>query len=241
MAPRQAAVLVSGLLWAALALSPAGAADLGVETPILPAPTYFTLFQELRVGAFAHNLVHNEDAPVDLSLETISSPLGLANFSNPYVNWFLNPRINFGAMINVEGKTSYAFGGFNWHLPLYGPVFFEGEFGGEVNDGVRAVTPDRVDLGCVATFREFRGFRCPDLAQSRPHPERRAHFPRRPVRQAEPRHHQFRRQGRLQVLNAARLGVLARVRRTPFPPRRFSSNEAPAQARQTAYWLRRWA
>lgn len=158
MAPRQAAVLVSGLLWAALALSSAGAADLGIETPTLPAPAYFTLFQELRVGAFAHNPVHNEDAPVDLSLETISSPLGLANFSNPYVNWFLNPRINFGAMINVEGKTSYAFGGFNWHLPLYGPVFFEGEFGGEVNDGVRAVTPDRVDLGCVATFRESGGF-----------------------------------------------------------------------------------
>jgi lipid A 3-O-deacylase len=170
MAPYRAAVMVSGLLCAAFLGSPSCAADLGVQTPssaadlnaqtsdLTAAPAYFTLFQELRVGAFAHNLVHNENAPVDLSFETISSNIGVTGFSNPFVAWFLNPRVNFGAMINVEGKTSYAFGGFNWHAPIYGPVFFEGEFGGEVNDGVRAVTPDRVDLGCVATFRESGGF-----------------------------------------------------------------------------------
>ncbi len=159
MAPQRAAVMFSGLLCAALLRSPASAEDLAVQT-LNPAasPGYFTLFQELRVGAFAHNLAHNENGPVDVSIETISSNIGLANFSNPYVNWFLNPRINFGGMINVEGKTSYAFGGFNWHAPLFGPVFFEGEFGGEVNDGVRAVTPNRVDLGCAVTFRESGGF-----------------------------------------------------------------------------------
>ena len=124
MAPYRAAVMVSGLLCAALLGSPSSAADLGVQTPssaadlnvqtsdLTAAPAYFTLFQELRVGAFAHNLVHNENAPVDLSFETISSNIGVTGFSNPFVAWFLNPRVNFGAMINVEGKTSYAFGGF---------------------------------------------------------------------------------------------------------------------------------
>jgi hypothetical protein len=154
-------IIVMGpcLVCAALVQSPAFADDLAIQTPSLAAPAgYFTLFQELRVGAFAHNLVHNENAPVDLSFETISSPIGLANFSNPYVNWFFNPRVNFGAMINVEGKTSYGFGGFNWRAPIYGPVFFEGEFGGAVNDGVRSVTVNRVDLGCAVTFRESGGF-----------------------------------------------------------------------------------
>jgi hypothetical protein len=122
-----------------------------------PAPQ-FMIVQELRLGAFYHNWIDDESSPVDLSIETLSSPLPWASFSNPYVNWFLSPHINFGAMINTGGKTSYAFGGFNWRVPIYGPVFFEGEFGGAVNDAVREPTFGRVDMGCAVTFRESGGF-----------------------------------------------------------------------------------
>ena len=146
-----------GLAVAALGCSGASAADFSGSPGFPPAPPPFAIVQELRLGAYAHNWIDNESAPVDLSIETLSSPLPWASFSNPYANWFLSPRVNFGAMINTGGKTSYAFGGFNWRIPIVGPVFFEGEFGGAVNDAVREPTYGRVDLGCAVTFRESGG------------------------------------------------------------------------------------
>jgi hypothetical protein len=143
----------------ALASSGACAADFLDGSSWGPTPVpQFAIVQELRLGAYAHNWIQDEGSPVDLSIETLSSPLPWASFSNPYVNWFLSPHINFGAMINTGGKTSYAFGGFNWRIPIYGPVFFEGEFGGAVNDAVREPTIGRVDMGCAVTFRESGGF-----------------------------------------------------------------------------------
>lgn len=131
--------------------------------PALEAPTfapqpYITLFQEVRVGAFAHNPNHDEDEPVDVSIETLSSNLPFANFSNPYVNWFLSPRIALGAMINTGGKTSYAFADFNWRIPIWKMLFFEGEFGGAVNNSPDWQGPQRIDMGCPLTFRESGGF-----------------------------------------------------------------------------------
>ncbi len=150
---------IFGLAIAALGCSGASAADFFDGSSWPPPPlTQFAIVQELRLGAYAHNWIDNEGAPVDLSIETLSSPLPWASFSNPYVDWFLSPHINFGAMINTGGKTSYAFGGFNWRIPIYGPVFFEGEFGGAVNDAVREPTYGRVDMGCAVTFRESGGF-----------------------------------------------------------------------------------
>jgi hypothetical protein len=148
-----------GLACAALGAAGAWADDLApaATTVAQPAP-YVTLFQEVRLGAYAHNVIHNEDAPVDVSVETLSSPVVFANVANPWVSWFFDPRINLGAMVNTGGKTSYAFTGLTWRIPVYGPVFFEGEFGGAVNNAVRQPTPDRVDMGCEFTFRESGGF-----------------------------------------------------------------------------------
>jgi lipid A 3-O-deacylase len=150
--------VVFGLASAALLGGAAAAADIdnsaAWSTP--PAP-YITLFQEVRVGAFAHNPDHDENAPVDVSIETLSSNLP-SNFSNPYVNWFLSPRIALGAMINTEGKTSYAFADFNWRIPIWKMLFFEGEFGGAVNNSPDWQGPQRIDMGCPLTFRESGGF-----------------------------------------------------------------------------------
>ena len=159
-----------GLACATFGAGAASAADvLAPETAVEPQPTiepqptfapqpYVTLFQEVRVGAFAHNTIHDEGAPVDVSIETLSSPLPLANVSNPWVSWFFNPRINLGAMINTGGKTSYAFTGLTWRIPVWGPVFFEGEFGGSVNNGPEHPESNRIFMGCVPNFRESGGF-----------------------------------------------------------------------------------
>ncbi len=167
-----------------------------------PPQPYITLFQEVRVGAFAHNPNHDENAPLDLSVETLSSNLQFASFSNPYVNWFLSPRIALGAMVNTGGMTSYVFGSFNWRIPIYKMLFFEGEFGGAVNNSPDWRGPVRVDTGCPVTFRELGGFRPSTHFQLGRDRKRRAHFAREFLHEQEPRHHRFRRQSRLQVLSA---------------------------------------
>ena len=61
-------------------------------------------------------------------------------------------------MINTGGKTSYAFGSFNWRIPIWKMLFFEGEFGGAVNNSPDWQGPGRIDMGCAVTFRESGGF-----------------------------------------------------------------------------------
>jgi len=154
------ATLGAGAALAADVLVPetAVAPEPALEQPVFAPQPYITLFQEVRVGAFAHNPNHDEDAPVDVSIETLSSNLPFANFSNPYVNWFLSPRIALGGMINTGGKTSYAFADFNWRIPIWKMLFFEGEFGGAVNNSPDWQGPNRIDMGCPLTFRESGGF-----------------------------------------------------------------------------------
>lgn len=153
------ATLGASASWAADVLVPETVApEPALEPPTFAPQPYITLFQEVRVGAFAHNPNHDEDEPVDVSIETLSSNLPFANFSNPYANWFLSPRIAFGAMINTGGKTSYAFADFNWRIPIWKMLFFEGEFGGAVNNSPDWQGPQRIDMGCPLTFRELGGF-----------------------------------------------------------------------------------
>jgi lipid A 3-O-deacylase len=152
-----------GLGWAALAGATAYGADVG-QAPNRVPPSVFEPIDELRLGVFAHNWIHDERAPVDASFEALSSPLSFPGYNSPaiagnrWVSWFFEPRLNLGAMINTGGKTSYVFGGFVWRIPIYGKVFFEGELGGAVNNAVRQPTYDRVDMGCALTFRESGGF-----------------------------------------------------------------------------------
>jgi hypothetical protein len=149
---------------AGLACEAAFAADVEPAPSGAPQPYVFQPLNEIRVGGFAHNPIHDENAPVDVSVEALSSPLAFPGYNstwvagNPWVSWFFDPRLNIGGMINTGGKTSYAFGGFTWRIPIYSKFFFEGELGGAINNAVRVPTPGRVDMGCVATFRESGGF-----------------------------------------------------------------------------------
>ena len=148
------------MAWGSLAyladLTSATPADFSSYEFPQPAP-YITLFQEVRVGAFAHNPNHDEGAPVDVSVETLSQNLPFANFSNPYVNWFEPPH-RARRDDQHGGKTSYAFGTFNWRIPIWKMLFFEGELGGAVNNSADWQGPQRIDMGCPLTFREAGGF-----------------------------------------------------------------------------------
>jgi lipid A 3-O-deacylase len=167
-AGRQA--FMAGLVGAALAMAPAAAADmssLGIDNTmpppaavIAPGPTTWINFvDEARVGVYAHNWIHDEGAPVDVSGELLSNPIGYANnIGGQWFSWFFNPRINLGAMINTGGKTSYGFTGLTWRIPLYKGFFFEGEFGAAVNTSPLRDEPDRVNTGCRWDFRESGGF-----------------------------------------------------------------------------------
>ena len=164
------AVGLAGLVWAALGLAPAAAADmssLGIDTTMpAPAPviapgpsTYVNFLDELRFGVYAHNITHDEGAPVDLSAELLSTPIGYANnIGGPWFSWFFNPRLHVGAMINTGGGTSYGFTGFTWRIPIYKGFFFEGELGGAVNSSALRNEGDRVNTGCRFDFRESGGF-----------------------------------------------------------------------------------
>jgi lipid A 3-O-deacylase len=164
------AAVLSGLLWAALAIAPAAAADmssLGIDNTMpAPAPliapgpnTYINFLDEARVGVYAHNWIHDEGSPVDVSGELLSTPIGYSNnIGGPWFSWFFNPRINLGAMINTGGKTSYGFTGLTWRIPIYKGFFFEGEFGAAVNTSPLRDEPDRVNTGCRWDFRESGGF-----------------------------------------------------------------------------------
>ena len=186
------AVLLSGLLWAALIGGPALAADmssLGIETApppaavIQPGPTTYIAFpDEVRVGVYAHNWIHDENSPVDVSGEILTSPIGYPNnIGGQWFSWFFNPRINVGAMINTGGKTSYGFAGLTWRIPIYKGFFFEGEFGGAVNTSpvARRAGPGqhRLPLGLPRIGR----LRLPVQRALGSHRQRRAHFAREPV------------------------------------------------------------
>ncbi|MGO9421791.1 acyloxyacyl hydrolase [Roseiarcus sp.] len=134
--------------------------DLGPQ----PQPYVWDPFDEIRAGVFAHNWIHDEAAPVDLSFEALSAPIAFPGYNNPsiagnpWISWFFQPRLDVGAMINTRGRSSYAFTGFNWRIPIIGKFFFEGEFGGAVNNAPNWPERGRVDMGCALTFRESGGF-----------------------------------------------------------------------------------
>lgn len=74
--------------------------SLGIETAPAPAPviapgpsTYINFLDEARFGVYAHNWIHDENSPVDLSVEVLSSPIGYpSNIGGQWFSWFFNPR-----------------------------------------------------------------------------------------------------------------------------------------------------
>lgn len=149
LATRSTPVFLMALALVALSAAPARSADVAAPT-VGP----FALFEEIRGGVFDEDPSRRYNDSVAGTIEALSSPLTFYSGDNPYLAAFLNPRLNIGGMIDFEGRTSYAYSGVTWRVPIYDRLFGEGEFGGAVNDSVQG-RPGW--LGCPVTFRESIG------------------------------------------------------------------------------------
>lgn len=136
-------------LWA----PPARCADAtAADTTAAPTVGNFSFIEEIRGGVFYDK--HPDENGILVSPEVLSSQLPFYSGSNPFLAAFLKPRLIAGAMVSVEGRTSYAYTGVNWHVPIYDRLFAEVEFGGALNDSEKG-QPGW--LGCPVTFRESGG------------------------------------------------------------------------------------
>lgn len=114
-------------------------------------------FDEFRLGVFGHDLDGNgqrREEGVNINAELLFAAPQI-DLGNPLANFFFTPRPHVGASVNSSGGTSSLYAGFTWALPVFGPIFVEGTFGGAIHNGeTDLVDPDMQPLGCRALFRE---------------------------------------------------------------------------------------
>ncbi len=103
-------------------------------TPEQAAPTVGDIFSEFRLGGFAHQFSSSfENDTVDVNGELLFvKPLTSAD---PWIDALL-PRPHIGATLNLGGKTSHAYAGLTWTVPLGEKLFVEGSFGASINNGI---------------------------------------------------------------------------------------------------------
>lgn len=124
----------------------------------------FRLFDEARIGGYAHNprprvtALDKEINGFDISAELLSSPLWKGTTGNSFYDFFLTPRAHIGAMVATgPHRNSYVFTGLTWRLNLIAGLYLEPEFGIAVNNGPDHYMENRTWLGSPVTFREAFG------------------------------------------------------------------------------------
>ena len=109
-------------------------------------------FDEVRLGYLAHHIEPaGTERGSDLNFEVLLNRPGVI-FANSFVDIVFRPRLHFGASINLGGKTSQAYTGLAWTVPLMEHLSLELTFGGALHDG-----PDSGPgsaFGCPLNFRE---------------------------------------------------------------------------------------
>jgi lipid A 3-O-deacylase len=137
------------LLPASQALAPPAA---GAAPPLSrpPAEFYDPGRMEFRLGAFLHGIGGTERGTYDLNPEFVLPRLPV--FSNQWWNAVV-PRPHVGAHANLEGRTSFVYGGALWTFPLPYRTFFEFFVDGALHNGVESnPLPGHAGLGCPALF-----------------------------------------------------------------------------------------
>jgi hypothetical protein len=112
------------------------------------------LFDEARLGVFAHDPDSPEGGSADINGEILSSRLPLID---PSSNWaWLSPRLHLGGTVNTVGDTSHAYAGLTWTADVTQRFFLEGSFGGAIHNGDTGPDAplDQSELGCSPLFRE---------------------------------------------------------------------------------------
>jgi lipid A 3-O-deacylase len=126
-----------------------GPAPSGFVAPTPTAPMLIPSGAEFRFGGFGHGLGSVEKNTVDLNGEFV-----LPRFPFGQGEWWsiLIPRANVGITVNLDGRTSYIYGGGLWTVPLWYGFFAEAFFGGAVHNGSLSGTPNHVATGCQPLF-----------------------------------------------------------------------------------------
>lgn len=135
------AALMSGLSMAHAADAPTKSAD--------PFSGY-----ELRIAGLSHNIEPGGDEHGGLDIGgSILLPKSATGFGSSSSLWV--PRLHIGGTGNLAGKTSFAYAGVTWSVPVMQDYFFSVDFGGALNNGEpNGISNERVGMGCHATFRE---------------------------------------------------------------------------------------
>lgn len=146
---RGSALILAGLLSGSLSMSVGHAQS----KPAEPFSGY-----ELRLAGLSHNIEPGGDEHGSVNLGgSILLPKADAAIAGLSSVWI--PRLHVGGTGNFEGKTSFAYAGVTWTVPLAQVYYISVDFGGAVNDGEPlGITGERVAMGCHATFREAAAF-----------------------------------------------------------------------------------
>jgi len=111
---------------------------------------------EVRIGSFYHGYASAETGTADIAVDVLLPAFDLGKTLQSDV-FSLHPQ--FGADLNLQGKTSAVFLGFAGVANLPGNFVIEANLGGSVNNGNKTSPADsgRSELGCTTLFREAFG------------------------------------------------------------------------------------
>lgn len=112
-----------------------------------PAPTHF---MDVRLGVYVHDPLSPEKGGADVNADAAFSVFAPSDG----LYGLLIPRVHIGGTLSFAGKTSFAYAGFTWTLPLNEAFFLEAAFGGAVHNGLRDGAEDRNAMGCRGSFHE---------------------------------------------------------------------------------------
>jgi lipid A 3-O-deacylase len=127
---------------------PARAADVWMPTGPAPAVDPANFF-EVRFGVFAHGVGSAEQGTVDLN-GSIVTPRILPGVTGVFS--VLVPRVHFGGAVNLSDRTSFAYTGLLWTIPVWDRWFAEAYVGPAVHNGSLAATATLAGLGCPVLF-----------------------------------------------------------------------------------------
>lgn len=105
---------------------------------------------DLRLGAYVHDPLSPEKGGANVNAEAVFSVFAPSDG----LYGILIPRVHIGATLSFAGKTSFAYAGFTWTLPLNEAFFLEAAFGGTIHNGLKNGAEGRNAMGCQWSFHE---------------------------------------------------------------------------------------
>ena len=128
-----------------------------IDTSWFAATNFSSDGYELRGGVFAHDVGGAEQGTVSLNGDFVFKKFWAPDLGAD-LN-FLVPRLQVGAMVNTDGKTSYASVGLLWTYNFTNRFFSELSFGAAVQDGyLDTAPPGRQAIGCRVEYNPGLSF-----------------------------------------------------------------------------------